>query len=68
MKFRQVRESLAVSDDGAYEIRLSRHSNGKSYHNAWHVPTEKHIEAGFNEKLVKAACASHRDKLKSVIL
>jgi hypothetical protein len=51
---------LAISECGNYEIRMSlTKEGGKEFCNAWHVPTDKHIEASFDREAVKAACIRH---------
>lgn len=63
MKFNSVSPSMAVSACGNYEIRLSATATGKTFYNAWHTPTDKHVDAGFLKTNVKAACQAHADKV-----
>lgn len=63
MKFRRKTSTVAVSECGQYEIRMARTVDGRVFHNAWHVPTEKHIEASFDRAVVKRACEAHAKKV-----
>lgn len=58
MNFRRHGD-LAVSQCGEYEIRIAHTADGKAFHNAWHLPTEKHIDASYDRETVKAACVRH---------
>lgn len=62
MKFHPVTTVLDQSDDGAYEIRTSELPSRVRYFNGWHVPTDAHIDAGFEKEAVKRACQAHSER------
>lgn len=59
MNFRRHGRNLAISECGNYEIRIAYTATGKAFHNAWHVPTGKHIDAGYDREAVKGTCVRH---------
>lgn len=64
MKWRaNLARSIAVSDCGRYEVRLSTDRHRGDFYNAWFLPTNKHIEASHKKKIVVAACIAHAAKL-----
>jgi hypothetical protein len=63
MKWKKLSSVTAISECGRYEVRIARLSTGKPFYNAWHIPTNKHIEASFDKAIVKAACEAHAEKV-----
>lgn len=64
MKFKTVKQNVAQSDCGRYEIRaasLDGTARAKKFYNAWFIPDGKHIDASFDKKLVIAACITHAE-------
>lgn len=62
MNFRRLNRTHALSDCGNYEIRIARGAEGRPFHNAWHIPSGKHIDASYDREHVKRACREHAEK------
>jgi hypothetical protein len=64
MNWRNTSRGTAESDCGRYQIHTSRSERG-DFHNAWYVPTNKHVSADHDKALVKAACEAHAASLQA---
>lgn len=66
MKFRKHGSSLAISECGDYEIRISIFPpTKKEFYNVYHVPSGRSIHAGMNKAEALAKCVEYRHKLVS---
>lgn len=63
MNFRRLNRDRALSECGNYELRAAKSEHG-AFYNAWHLPTDKHIDASYSSELVKRSCREHAAKLE----
>lgn len=66
MRFKPISASIERSVCGNYEIRSAVTNNtekGRSFFNGWHIPSGKHVSAGFRKDDVRTACDEHARKL-----
>lgn len=61
MIFIQVIHTEAISECGQYSRKLSRDPrSGAPYFNCWHIPSGKHVAAGFSAKEISDRCDEHK--------
>jgi hypothetical protein len=54
--------TIATSECGNYELKLSTDPERGDFYNAWHVPSGKHVGADHEKKRVVAACEAHAQR------
>lgn len=65
MNFRNVSSTDAISECGEYERRSTYYVDlKKDFFNCWHIPSGKHVAAGFSAKEISERCDEHKAKLE----